>query len=353
ALRGRSAELQRQVRGRAWEREGSASAAGSVVGVGELCAELRAQGTAFVGYVQHGGRWLAVLVRGRGAQVISLDSAREVDELVRRVRADLDALAMPRLPGSLRHAVEQSLGIGLALLDEMLLAPLHVEGVPLVVSPSGPLVVLPWSLLASRRALPVVVASGATAWTRSRARTRAEGPPTVAVVAGPGLHRAEDEASRVHDTWAGSSLLAGDQATTGRVGRALAEADVVHVAAHGRHQAESPLFSSIRLADGPLYAYELDAESRLAGCVVLSACEAGLSTVGPGEEGLGLTSVLLHLGAQSVLAGVANVRDDVAAEVMEHAHRSMARGVDSAAALASAQAQCAAPAPFVCFGAAW
>ena len=33
----------------------------------------------------------------------------------------------------------------------------------------------------------------------------------------------------------------------------------MHVAAHGTHQQESPLFSSVRVADGPLYAYELDA----------------------------------------------------------------------------------------------
>ena len=102
-----------------------------------------------------------------------------------------------------------------------------------------------------------------------------------------------------------------------------------------------------------MYAYELDAESGVAACVALSACEAGLATVRPGDEGLGLTSVLLHLGARSILAGVARVGDDVAARVMEVAHREMAAGAQSAAALAVALADEAEPAPFVAFGATW
>jgi CHAT domain-containing protein len=134
---------------------------------------------------------------------------------------------------------------------------------------------------------------------------------------------------------------------------ALATADLVHVAGHGLHQQESPLFSSLRLADGPLFAYELDADGRSAPCVVLSACEAGLATVRPGDEGLGLTNVLLHLGSRSVLAGVARVRDDVAARVMERVHVSMAGGTRSATALATALAAEDEPAPFVAFGADW
>src|SRR4029078_9372167 len=98
-------------------------------------------------------------------------------------------------------------------------------------------------------------------------------------------------------------LLTGDSATTDSLRQALARADVVHVAAHGTHQQEIRLVSSVRVTDGPLYAYELDAGDRPAPCVVLSACEAGLSTVRPGDEGLGLTRVLPHLGSWSVVAG--------------------------------------------------
>jgi len=125
----------------------------------------------------------------------------------------------------------------------------------------------------------------------------------------------------------------------------------VHVAAHGTHVTQNPLFSSLRLADGPLFAYELEAPN-VPLHVVLSACELGQVTVRPGEEALGLTSVLLQLGVRCVVAGVADVNDDLAAEVMLDYHRQLASGSDTAAALADAIAASGTVVPFVCFGAA-
>ncbi len=353
-LRGRATALQRDIRARAWEIEGGTdTAAHESVRVAETRAAARAAGTEFVTFVVHRGRWTAVRASGRRPQLHDLAGAAEVDELVQRVRADLDALAMPILPPLLREAVRRSLDAGLHRLDTLLLAPLGVDGSPLVVSCSAALVLLPWSLLPSRRGLPVVVTPSATAWLRAGGEARRTRPRVVAV-AGPGLHRAEEEAHRVRATWPDARLLTGAAATTESLRTALAEADVVHVAAHGTHQQESPLFSSLRVSDGPLYAYELDAGGhRPAPCVVLSACEAGLATVRPGDEGLGLTSVLLHLGSRSVLAGVARVRDDVAARVMQDVHVAMAGGTDSATALAQALDAEEEAAPFVAFGATW
>jgi CHAT domain-containing protein len=177
----------------------------------------------------------------------------------------------------------------------------------------------------------------------------------VASVAGPGLARADVEAQTIAGTWSGTAMT-GSGASTGAVTTVLGTHDVVHIAAHGRHEPENPMFSSLRLVDGPLFAHELDSTPRMASCVVLSACEVGLSTLRPGNEALGLTNVLLQLGARSVLAGVARVADDVAAEVMESMHRFMAAGVDSATALARAQVAAGrddAAAPFVCFGSSW
>jgi CHAT domain-containing protein len=131
----------------------------------------------------------------------------------------------------------------------------------------------------------------------------------------------------------------------------MSGAAVLHVAAHGVHHTENPMFSSLRLEDGVLFAHELDQTVRAPEHVVLSACELGLATVRPGDEALGLTSVLLRLGARSVVAGIARVGDDVAAETMIDYHKRLAAGADSAAALAEATADRAAP--FVCFGATW
>ena len=134
----------------------------------------------------------------------------------------------------------------------------------------------------------------------------------------------------------------------------LRQARLVHLATHGTHQSENPLFSSIRLSDGPVFAYELDESSGMPEHVVLSACELGQATVRPGDEALGLTTVLLRLGSRSVISGVANMHDRIAAEVMPRYHRKLVAGLPSDVALAEACATATdLPAPFVCFGASW
>jgi tetratricopeptide (TPR) repeat protein len=355
-LRSTAATLQREIRARAWQLEGAGSGPLPPPRPAQVRAAVRATGSTFVSFARHRGRRLAVVVTPRGARVVDLAPAGLVTDLVRRVRVDLDALALPRLAPPIATAVAASLKAGLRRLDEVLLAPLQLADRPLVLSCSGPLAVLPWTLLPSRAGLPTAVTPAAATWLRHLEGASRPPRPDLVVVAGPGLHRAEQEAADIAATWGAGALLVGDRATTASVRAALAGSDLLHVAAHGRHRADSPLFSSLRLADGQLYAYELDGNEGVPGCVTLSACEAGLATPRPGDEGLGLTHVLLHLGCRSVVAGVARVRDDVAADTMTRVHAGMAAGLDSASALAQAQLAADAdvtPAPFVCFGGTW
>lgn len=355
-LRSRSATLQRDIRARAWELEGDADgAAVDAPRLSHVRTAVRDTGSVFVSYARHRGRWLAVVVRRGSATLHELAATAEVAEVVRRVRTDLDALAAPHLPGPIADTVRGSLRSGLARLDDLLLVPLQLSGEPLSLSTSGPLSVLPWSLLPSRTALPTVVTPGAGTFLQGLTHRRPARPHVVAL-AGPGLHESEKEAQSVAATWTGAELLTGEQATTAAARAALSRSDVLHVAAHGTHRHDSPLFSSLRLADGPLYAYELDPDQGMPACVTLSACEAGLATLRPGDEGLGLTHVLLHVGVASVVSGVARVRDDVAAVTMQRVHEAMASGTSSAEALALAQAEgrdAPVPAPFVGFGSSW
>jgi CHAT domain-containing protein len=198
----------------------------------------------------------------------------------------------------------------------------------------------------------VVVAPSATAWlaaTNAARRRRRE----VVAFSGPGLPFGDREVKSVAAAWADADVHVGDAAGRRALVKALDSAAVVHVAAHGVHQTENAMFSSLRMADGLLFAHELDRTRRTAEHVVLSACELGLATVRPGDEALGLTSVLLRLGSRSIVAGVARVNDEVAADVMTDYHRRLAGGADSAQALADAIAATHEVAPFVCFGSAW
>lgn len=351
AQRRRIAELQRALRARSWQAAGSGSAP-SPASLGQIEAELRRAGAALVCYFDVGGQLHAVVLAQGRSRIVPIGNSLTVSEMVRRVRADLDVLAQGYLPQALLASICASLNRSLARLADLLLTPLALPEDRLVIVPTGVLAALPWTNLAPMKGRPVVVAPSATAWLTANQPVGRGGGPVVAV-AGPDLAHSEQEVVAIGKLWPGSRVLAGPQGGRDELVSALASATLVHVAAHGQHHAENPLFSLIRLVDGPLFAYELDHTSRAAEHVVLAACELGQATIRPGDEALGLTSVLLRLGTRSVISGVARVPDDVAAEVMTGYHTALAAGVDSASALAEACAASSTPAPFVCFGSTW
>jgi CHAT domain-containing protein len=94
--------------------------------------------------------------------------------------------------------------------------------------------------------------------------------------------------------------------------------------------------------------------------VVLSACDVGRTVVRPGDEILGFTAALLHLGTDTVISSVSRVDDETALALMTAYHRALSAGFRPAEALALAGRPHAGPAddaldaplaPFVCFGA--
>ena len=348
-LRARIAQVQDELRGLAWQADGLGSAQGRAA-LPAVRERLAARARELVVLGRHGDTLVAVVV-GRGRpRLVHLRGAARADALIRTVRADLDVVARAHLPERLRATATASATHKLAALDALLLGPLGLGDAPLVVVPTADLSTLPWSCLPSLRGRPVEVAPTAGAWFRRAAAEEATAARVLAL-AGPEVPAAVEEVGEVAATWPGTRVLTGAAAT----GRAFTEhgpaATLAHVAAHGHHVAQNPLFSSLTLADGPLLAYELRA-GQVPEHVVLSACELGQATVRPGDESLGLTSVLLQLGTRCVVSGVAEVADDLAAEVMVGYHRRLAGGADSATALADAAAGTDRPVPFVCFGAA-
>jgi CHAT domain-containing protein len=246
--------------------------------------------------------------------------------------------------GSLRRSLER--------LDRRLVAPLDLPDAPVVLLPPGRLASLTWAGLPSLRGRPLTTAPSASTWLGAHARYLSVPGPVVAV-AGPGLRRAEAEVDQVARSWPGCQTLRSDEATVHQFLSGINGAQLVHVAAHGRHQRENPLFSSIRLADGPVVGYDLDRVPDPPQQVVLSACDLGQATVRPGEEALGLTRAFLHSGSSTVISGVAKVSDRGAADLMADYHRRLAGGAAPAYALAEALEAADEPTPFACFGAGW
>jgi len=350
--RARIAELQRRLRSRAWTSLGSGSTV-QPAGARTVRSALAERGRVMLSYAQLGDQ-LSVVVHGLGRpRIHPLGSAAAVAEHTRRLRADLDVLAGGRLTAALLSAVQASLTRTLNRLDELLVRPVGVGAQALVIVPTGPLTTLAWTLLPSLVGRPVVVAPSATAWLGASRRPVTGEPVRIRAFAGPELDRAQEEVKAIGAAWQQPDAVS-EVAEPDELIAALAGSSVVHVAAHGQHQPENPLFSSIRLSAGPVFAYDLDQRPPAAEHVVLSACELGQATIRPGDEALGLTSVLLHLGSRSVISGVARVHDGVAAELMPRYHQALAAGQPSDVALAAAiESSEGLPAPFVCFGAAW
>ena len=345
-LQRRRHELERKIAVQSWTLAGGGEVR-RAADLAEVREAVTAAGATLVAYVHTGRRLSALTVNARRSRLVHLGDFAAMEGLVRKARADFDVLAYERLPGGLRAAAAGSLHRSLEALDGVLLAPLEVTDQRLVVVPTGILGALAWSSLPSRQDTPVVVAPSATAWLAARS-SPSKGATHVVALAGPDLARAAHEVTSIAKAWPSTAVetISGREALRA----ALASATVVHVAAHGQHQTENPLFSSIRLEDGPLFAHELD---HTAPHVVLSACELGVATIRPGDEALGLTSVLLHLGTRSVVSGVARVGDEAAAEAMIVYHQLLAAGRSSDESLATALARSRAPLPFVCFGASW
>src|SRR5215212_8151548 len=91
----------------------------------------------------------------------------------------------------------------------------------------------------------------------------------------------------------------------------------VHIATHGYFRQDNPLFSSIRLGDGELSAYEFYELQLPAELVTLSGCSTALSVVAGGDEQLGLVRGLLYAGARAVLLTLWDVNDSSTSEFMK------------------------------------
>ena len=349
----RQEELRREIRQACW-RSGAARSALTIVDPERLRREAARRGAAWVGFVP-AGDGLRVLVVGEEVRLLRLEVPHLAERLA-TVAADLDAAAS--VAGEvLAEVVRRSLRGELAALSDDLVAPwLDLVGDRSVaLSPAGDLHRVPWSLLPGLRGRAVSVPRGATEWADGRrggVRAGVRDGPRTLLVAGPRLRHADREVAELAALWgAAARVLRGDEATAARVGALADGARVVHIAAHGARSAENPLFSSVDLADGPLFAYDVDRLRRVPDLVVLSACDVGTAAT-RADDPLGLPVALLHAGVRAVIAPVSRVADDVARRFSRALHAGLLAGRPPDAALAGAVTSLPgrSPAPFCCFG---
>lgn len=355
--------LERRLRSLDWARsggDGPPSLPLRPLGYADTLRRVRARGAVLATYLPYRGDLYAVVLGPGKGRVHRLAPVGEVERLVARVRADVEAAALPTL-GPVRRTVDESLRADLAQLDRVLLGwpddrRSGARPTPpperLVVVPNNTITAVPWGMLPSRLGLATTVARSATSW--AGAPDAAVVRPRVAAMAGPDLREGVREVRSVGAMYTGATVLEPPQCTTAALRQVASTHDLVHIAAHGRHHYQSPMFSSLRMSDGPAFGYEVPSALIAASHVVLSACEVGRATIRPGDETLGLTALLLSLGVRTVVAAVSKVPDDVAATTMIAYHQLLSQGVEASTALAQASAEAPIVArAFTAFGAPW
>ncbi|HLK75858.1 MAG TPA: CHAT domain-containing protein [Streptosporangiaceae bacterium] len=221
-------------------------------------------------------------------------------------------------------------------LQQALLGPAvrHLGDGPVIIVPTGKLHPIPWSLLPVLQDRVISVAPSASAWMRAH---RAPGPDHrhVTLARGPGLASAGAEVPELAKLYDDVTVLEDAAATADKVLSALDGAWLAHIAAHGIFRADSPLFSSLRMHDGPLTVYDFERLSRAPYRLVLSSCEGAALAPAGANELLGLVSSLLPLGTAGIVAGLVPLNDQALVPLMVDLHRHLRAGQTLAESLCS------------------
>ena len=348
----RQAELLDRVRRRAWTDRGSATVQ-PIVAFDRLQAELASTGATLLAPLAADGWAWMLLVTATTAELVRLAPTAVIRESLSGLPADLD-MAAADLPPMIAQSVLAGLRERVAGLDGALFGPVRdrISTRRLVINPTGIFSGIAWTLMPTLTAHAVTIPRSASEWVTKRASPHEFA--SAGLIAGPRLARAEHEVLGAATHWPDAELLTGFQATASQVSDLAGRVDLLHLAAHGHHVADNPLFSTLELVDGPWFGYDLDQLPQVPETVILSACEVGATTIRRGDELLGLTTAWLHAGARCVIASPTSVSDEVAAAILPDMHAALAGGLPPADALAAATAQHPELlSTFQCYGAGW
>ena len=309
-----------------------------------------AQGEVLANFVFDGQR-LAVLSVGPDDAVLTELDWAACRRAMRGLRADLDVRAAVST-GPMAQIVRTALEDRLAALSAALLEPWFSRSAAsrVALTTPGVLAGVPWAMLPLFQDVAVSVAGSASGWLRRRDVPYGR-PGSAGFAVGPRVPRGEEEVLMAAGSWRDPDVLTGDAGDVRAVTALAGEVDVLHVAAHGRHALDNPMFSGFELSDGTLFGYDIDLIPHVPDTVVLSACEVGRSSIRWGEEAIGMTRVWLHAGARCVVAAPVVVADDDACELLSAMHEGLAAGAAPSVALADASRRTGIVAPFQVHGA--
>jgi tetratricopeptide (TPR) repeat protein len=332
ALEREQRRLEREVRSRTLHMRGDAPGGGYRFDVAGLLERLGNRRLVALAVLD--GRVQVLLCGGGRVRRFAGGQVERAEREAEHVQATLRRLAHPRAEG--RLPLVEAMG---RRLEEVLLGPAarHLGSGPVVVVPPARLHSVPWALLPSLRERVVSVSPSASSWLRARETEPPAGGRHV-LVRGPGLATGGAEVPEVADRYGRATVLEDADARVPRVLEELDGAALAHIAAHGDFRADSPLFSSLRMVDGPLIVHDFERLARSPYRIILSSCDtARLASVGA-DELLGLVTALLPLGTAGVVASSAPVNDEAVVPLMLALHKGLGDGLSLAEALRDARA---------------
>ena len=154
----------------------------------------------------------------------------------------------------------------------------------------------------------------------------------------PGAYQELEEVSQLLP---GCQLKRGPQATSQILYDPNQQWGLVHFASHAHYRRDRPTESDIQLSDGPLRLKELNRMSLAEHSLVTLSCCQGGAAAGQGlEEPVTLATGFSAAGAETVVANLWKVDDEVARMFFGQFYGELARGSSPGDSFRSAQTQC-------------
>jgi CHAT domain-containing protein len=313
-------------------------------GVAQSAREVRSAlsaDTILLEYYQARGRYYVCIVGHDRLEIVPVADAAHVRTLLMLLQFQLSKFNLEpdfvtRFGRQLREATESHLRD----LYTALIAPIRdrLDAEHLVVIPHDLLHALPFhALFDGDRALiddfTISYAPSASVYGLCCAKTAAgTGPALIMGVPDALAPCIQDEVGAIAQILPDSHVFLGADATADRLRTHGPGSRFVHVATHGLFRRDHPMFSSIRLGDGPLSVYDLYELQLSAELVTLSGCSTGLTVAVGGDELLGLVRGLLYAGARAVLLTLWDAYDRSTADFMEAFYRHLSSGSSKARA---------------------
>jgi tetratricopeptide (TPR) repeat protein len=291
-------------------------------------------------YFELDGRLLAASVVGRRAALHDLGATAGLREDIDGCAFALHRLNRRTISAASIEAAYAVLGdLGRSVVQRVMPARVRRSDHPLVVVPSGPIAGFPWGVAAPFIGRPVAVAPSLRSWIDAARRGSPLVPGArVLLAAGPDLPGAVAEIAALRGLYEDPATLTGAAATAEQTLQALDGCRLAHLACHGSFRSDSPMFSTLSFADGPLTVYDLEGSRTTPETFVLSACDVGSSAVLRGGTLLGLSSALMAFGAAAVVAPLTPVNDHAAVGAMAAVHKALLAGRSAAEAVAETTA---------------